>query len=174
MPRGETFDKATSPVFDALAPAAVAADMVAQLLFNPERAARLVQQHSLETTQLGLVEMVDSVLAAVSRSTGEDSYQLALARTAQRAVVDRLIWLAATTRSPDVRAIATFRLKGLADDIAALPSLRGTDRQGEAEGAAHLSMLLADITRYLARPYDPQSLPRPFTAPPGSPIGYDP
>ena len=42
---------------------------------------------------------------------------------------------------------------------------------GEAEGAAHLTQLLADISRYLARPWDPQSLPRPFVPPMGAPIG---
>ncbi len=170
MPDGEVFDKVTSPVFDAITPAAVAADMVAQLLFNPERAARLVQQHSLDTAQPGLVEVIDSVMAATAKSPGDDPYYTALGRAAQRVVVDRLIWLAATTRSPEVRSIATFRLRTLADELAALPGLR-RDRQGEAEGAAHLTQLLADISRYLERPWDPQSLPRPFAQPPGAPIG---
>ncbi len=170
MPDGEVFDKVTSPVFDAISPAAVAADMVVQLVFNPERAARLVQQHSLDTAQLGLVEVIDSVMAATAKSTGDDPYYTALGRAAQRVVVDRLIWLAATTRSPEVRSIATFRLRTLADELAALPGLR-RDRQGEAEGAAHLTQLLADISRYLERPWDPQSLPRPLGLPPGAPIG---
>jgi hypothetical protein len=170
MPDGETFDKVTSPVFDAITPAAAAADMVVQVLFNPERAARLVQQHSLDTAQPGLVEVIDSVLAATEKSPGDDPYHTALARAAQRVVVDRLIWLAATTRSPEVRSIATFRLRTLAAELAALPGLR-RDRESEAEGAAHLSQLLADVTRYLERPWDPQSLPRPFAQPPGAPIG---
>lgn len=170
MPDGELFDKVTSPVFDAITPAAAAADMVAQLLFNPERAARLVQQHSLDTAQPGLVEVIDSVMAATAKSPGDDPYYTALGRAAQRVVVDRLIWLAATTRSPEVRSIATFRLRTLVDELAALPGLR-RDRQGEAEGAAHLTQLLADISRYLERPWDPQSLPRPFAQPPGAPIG---
>ena len=167
----EVFDKVTSPVFDAITPAAAAADMVAQLLFNSERAARLVQQHSLDTGQLGLVEVIDSVLSATSKSVGDDPYYTALGRVAQRVVVDRLIWLAATTRSPEVRAIATFRLRTLADELGALPGLRPRERQGEAEGAAHLTQLLADISRYLERPWDPQSLPRPFVPPMGAPIG---
>jgi len=167
----EVFDKVTSPVFDAITPAAAAADMVAQVLFNSERAARLVQQHSLDASQLGLVEVIDSIMAATSKSAGDDPYHTALGRTAQRVVVDRLIWLAATTRSPEVRSIATFRLRTLADELAALPGLRPRERQGEAEGAAHLTQLLADISRYLARPWDPQSLPRPFVPPMGAPIG---
>jgi hypothetical protein len=171
IPSGEIFDKVTAPVFDALSPGAAATDMVAQLLFNPERAARLVQQHSLDTAQLGLVEVIDSILASTSRSPGDDPYHTALGRAAQRVVVDRLIWLAATTRSPEVRAIASFRLRTLADELAAVPGLRDRQRQSEAEGSAHLTQLLADITRYLERPWDPQSLPRGFVPPPGAPIG---
>ena len=50
----ELFDRVTDPVFDAISPAAAAADMVAQLVFNPERAARLVQQHALDPSLPGL------------------------------------------------------------------------------------------------------------------------
>ena len=70
----------------------------------------------------------------------------------------------------DSISIATFRLRTLAEELAALPGLR-RDRESEAEGAAHLSQLLADVTRYLERPWDPQSLPRAFAQPPGAPIG---
>src|SRR5262245_55038439 len=58
----ELFDKVTDPVFDVISPAAAAADMVLQLVLNPERAARLVQQHALDPAQPGLAEVLDSVL----------------------------------------------------------------------------------------------------------------
>jgi hypothetical protein len=170
----ELFDKVTDPVFDALTPAATAADMVLQVLFNPERAARLVQQHSLDPSQPGLVEVLDSVLVATAKAPGEDSYFTALARSTQRVVVDRLIGLAAQTRSPEVRAIATLKLRQVAEDLSNLPGLRSSEIRGEAEGAAHLMQLAADIKRYLDRPWDPNSLPRSLTVPPGSPIGVEP
>ena len=86
----ELFDKTTQPVFDAIAPAVAAADLVVQLLFNPERAARLVQQHALDPGAPGLAEVIDSVLAAV-RPRSEDAYELAVSRAIQRTVVERLM-----------------------------------------------------------------------------------
>jgi hypothetical protein len=167
----ELFDKVTDPVFDAITPAATAADMVLQILFNPERAARLVQQHSLDPSQPGLVEVLDSVLVATAQSPGEDSYYTAIARSTQRVVVDRLIGLAAQARSPEVKAIAMLKLRQVAADLSELPGLKRSEIRGEAEGAAHLMQLAADIKRYLDRPWDPNSLPRSLTVPPGSPIG---
>ncbi len=163
----ELFDKLTDPVFDAITPASAAADMVAQLLFNPERAARLVQQHALDPAQPGLAEVVDSILAA-GKSTTEDTYEVALAQAVQRVLVDRLMWLVQTTRSPEVKAIATMKLRGF---LASLPEVSPSQLVGSAEGTAHLMQLAADIKRFLERPWDPQALPKPFVAPPGMPIG---
>jgi hypothetical protein len=128
MPDGETFDKVTSPVFDAITPAAAAADMVVQVLFNPERAARLVQQHSLDTAQPGLVEVIDSVLAATEKSPGDDPYHTALARAAQRVVVDRLIW----PRPPEARRSARSRPSGSARWPPSWPRCRGCGGTGKA------------------------------------------
>jgi hypothetical protein len=169
----EMFERVTDPVFDALSPAASAADMVVQLLFNPERAARLVQQHSLDPSQPGLAEIIDSVMNAVARSPGDDAYYTALGRTAQRVVVDRLIWLAATARSPEVKGIAMLKLRLLGNELGNLLTLRPDQMQGDAEGAGHLMQMAADIKRFLDRPWDPASLPKPFVVPPGSPIGDD-
>lgn len=163
----ELFDKVTDPVFDALSPAAAAADMVAQLVLNPERAARLVQQHSLDPGQPGLAEVIDSALA-IGKPEPEDSYLAAIGRLVQRTMVDRLMWLAQTARSPEARAIATMKLRGFA---AALPQVSDAALAGAAEGTAHVMQLAMDIRRFLERPWDPQSLPRPFAPPPGMPIG---
>ncbi|HTL06005.1 MAG TPA: zinc-dependent metalloprotease [Gemmatimonadales bacterium] len=166
----ELFDKVTAPVFDALSPGAAAADMVVQLVFNPERAARLVQQHALDPAQPGLAEVIDSALA-VGKPEPEDSYQAALGRVVQRIVLERLMWLAQTARSSEVKAIATLKLRAT---LAQLPEVNVTQLVGAAEGTAHVMALAADIRRFLERPWDPQALPRTFTAPPGMPIGEEP
>jgi hypothetical protein len=166
----ELFDKVTDPVFDAISPAAAAADMVMQLVFNPERAARLVQQHAMDNTWPGLGEVIDSTLAA-GKPAPEDSYQGALGHAVERVVVDRLMWLAQTARSPEVKAIATLKLKTFLDQ---LPEVDPHKLTGAGEGTAHVMQLAADIRRFLERPWDPQSLPRAFAAPPGMPIGEEP
>jgi hypothetical protein len=153
------FEKTTQPVFDAIAPAAAAADMVIQLVLNPERAARLVQQHALDPAAPGLPEVLDSVLVA-GRARSQDPYEAAVARAIERVTVERLMALAQGARSSEVRAIALMKLREFA----------GPPPQG-AEARAHVLALADDIKRFLERPWDPQALPRPFTPPPGMPIG---
>ena len=64
-PRGrELFKIHTSPAFDALAPAESAAQHTLQFLFNPERAARLVEFHARNAENPGLGEVLDAVLNA--------------------------------------------------------------------------------------------------------------
>ncbi len=166
----ELFDKITDPVFDAISPAAAAADMVAQLLFNPERAARLVQQHALDPSQPGLAEVIDSALTA-GKPQPDDSYQAAIARAVQRVVLTRLMGLAQGGRSAEARAIATLKLRSY---LAQLPEVSASELAGAAEGTAHVMALATDIRRFLERPWDPQALPRPFAPPPGMPIGQEP
>jgi hypothetical protein len=166
----ELFDKLTDPVFDAITPAAAAADMVAQLVLNPERAARLVQQHALDPSQPGLAEVIDSALT-VGKPEPEDPYQAAVGRAVQRVMVERLMWLAQTARSSEVKAIATLKLRAY---LAQLPDVNTAQLVGSAEGTAHVMALAADVRRFLERPWDPQALPRPFTPPPGMPIGEEP
>jgi len=166
----ELFDKVTDPVFDAISPASAAADMVAQLLLNPERAARLVQQHALDPSQPGLAEVIDSALRA-AKPEPEDPYLASIGRAVERVLIERLMWLAQTARSPEVKAIATMKLRGYQ---AQLPDVSPGQLAGAAEGTAHVVALAADIQRFLARPWDPQSLPRAFAPPPGMPIGSEP
>ena len=163
----ELFENVTQPVFDALSPAAAAADMVAQLLLNPERSARLVQQHALDASQPGLAEVIDSALG-IAKLEPEDTYLAAIGRSAQRVLVDRLMWLAQTARSPEVKAIAQMKLQYF---LGQLPEVNTAQLAGAGEGTAHVMQLAADIRRFLERPWDPQVLPRPFTPPPGMPIG---
>jgi hypothetical protein len=163
----ELFDRVTDPVFDAISPASAATDMVAQLILNPERAARLVQQHALDAAQPGLAEVIDSALNA-GKPEPEDQYLAAIGRAVQRVMVDRLMWLVQTARSPEVKAIATLKLRGFASS---LPQVSDASLAGAAEGTAHVMQLSADIKRFLERPWDPQALPRAFAVPPGAPIG---
>jgi hypothetical protein len=65
---------------------------------------------------------------------------------------------------PQVRAIATSRLRRIAARLKAAPA--ATDAQ-----AAHGQLIQADIARFLDRPY-PQAKPATApTVPPGAPIG---
>jgi hypothetical protein len=157
----ELFDKNTAPVFDAVSPASSAADAVAQLLFNAQRASRLVQQNALDPAQPGLGAVLDSVLALASRGAAEAGYSGAVGRAVERVVADRLMELAQSARSSDVRAVAMDRLR----------AMRGRTSGAGDMSRAHQALLAADIGRFMERPWDPANLPRALPSPPGAPIG---
>src|SRR5437773_7377177 len=70
----EHFKIHTRPVFDALAPAEAAAQHALQFLFNPERAARLVEFHALNAENPALEEVLETILAATWKTRhGEGS-----------------------------------------------------------------------------------------------------
>jgi hypothetical protein len=160
----ELFARATGPVFDAVAPAAAAADLAVELLLNGERAARLVQQHALFPDRPGLEAVLDRLITATFDATPAGGYEAEIGRAVQRVVVDRLMQLAVTARMPQVRAIATRKLS----DLSARPL-----RPGAASAADRVAraLIAADVRRFLERPFDPTRLPTSLVAPPGSPIG---
>jgi hypothetical protein len=158
----ELFDRETGLVFDAVSPAAGAADMVLSLLFDSERAARLVQQHALDPEQPSFDAVIDRTLAAVF-APAADPYQAELGRAVQRVAVERLMGLAADAGMSQVRAMAAFKLGELQERLGGASA--------DVPARAHRALLAADIGRFLDRDYDPAGRPRPAANPPGSPIG---
>ena len=59
----ENFARRTSPAFDSLAPAEAAAEIVVRLLFQPERAQRMIEYHARDASNPGFDELLDEVLA---------------------------------------------------------------------------------------------------------------
>src|SRR5258708_19183158 len=60
----EDFRIRTAPNFDALAPAEAIANHVCDFLFNPERAARLVEYHARDSRYPGFDEVLDKIIAS--------------------------------------------------------------------------------------------------------------
>jgi len=158
----ELFDRQTGVVFDAISPAAGAADLVLSLLFDPQRAARLVQQHALDPAQPSLEAVIDRVLSAVL-APSTDPYHAELGRAVQRVAIERLMGLAADAGMPQARAIAVLKLAELRGRLTAAST--------DTAARAHRMYLAMDISRFLDRAYDSASRPRPPQNPPGSPIG---
>jgi len=162
-PHRELFPRYTGLVFDAVSPAASAADMTFALLFDPQRAARLVEQRALDRSLPDLDEVLARTASAVFADPGPDPYRRELARAVQRSMVERLMDLAATAPMPQVRAVAAQRLRLLRTGLhgAALDPARD----------AHVQLLVEDIGRFLDRPWEPRERREPLAPPPGSPIG---
>ena len=165
----ELFGSRTAPAFDELGAARTLAQMVVDAVFQRERAGRLVTYSSRSGDALGLGETIDTIVAATWMRAASPSPKLqALGRVAQRAVLDRLLALAADTAAmPEVRAMAELKLRSLAATAGARGA-RGSDAE-----RAHWSSLAGDARRWLERRELPAPTPA-LRAPPGDPFGVEP
>ena len=165
----ELFPRNTGPAFDAITPAVVAADMVISQLLNPARAARLVNQRALDATLPGLETVIDRLREATSRKQARSGYEREIVRAMEHVLVENLISLAGTATMPQVRAIASHKLKGLMSEMSQRDApADAPDGQVQVASARYLA---DEIRRFLERPSQPaQRLALP-DAPPGAPIG---
>jgi hypothetical protein len=167
QPYVELFGTRTRPAFDELGAARTLAQMIVDGILQRERAARVVGFESRETTPLTLGEIIDDLTADWTAKNAGSSKLEALRRVSQRAVVDRLLLLAADKEAaPEVRSIADLKLAALRARARTLaPS-------GEEARRAHWASIAGDINRWIER----QELPAPtpaLRAPPGDPFGSD-
>ncbi|HEX2167462.1 MAG TPA: zinc-dependent metalloprotease [Longimicrobiales bacterium] len=160
----ELFDRYTGLVFDAVAPAASAADMSLSLLLEPQRAARLVQQNALDPSLPGLADVLETSTRAIMDPDVDDAYEAEIARAVQRVYIDRLMTLAENAPMAQVRALANYELTRVLE--------RALPEGGDAAQAAHRLAIAAEIGRFMERPLEPIQ-PRPAApgVPPGQPIG---
>ncbi|MXX56318.1 MAG: DUF5117 domain-containing protein [Gemmatimonadetes bacterium] len=160
----ELFPRYTGGMFDAVSPAVVAAGHVVGEVFNPGRAARLLEQNVLDSSLPGLDDVIGA-LAAVSEPDGGDSpYEAEVRRAVGRVVADGLMGLAGGAPMPQVRAVAEQRLRMLRE-------MAVTRSDGYGAMAAHFALLARDIERFENRPHGAWAPTPSQQAPPGAPIG---
>ncbi len=162
----ELFPRTTGPTFDVLAPAAIAADVTIGFVLEPDRAARVVNQHALDSALPSLDEIIGRLREATFGTAAATSYEEEIRRASQRIFVDRLMWLSGRAPHHQVRAVSLLSLEEILED---LEDNRSEDRAERA----HRLLLAQDIERFVSRPSE--SLAPVFTsrAPPGAPIGGD-
>jgi hypothetical protein len=118
-PRGrEDFKIHTSPAFDALAPAESAAQHTLQFLFDPERAARLVEFHARNPENPGLEEVLETIIHATWEASHPKGYPGEIANMIDYVVLYDMMALASDSRATDaVRAVASLELHMLKEWI---------------------------------------------------------
>jgi hypothetical protein len=164
----EHFKIRTSPDFDGLAPAEAAAELTLEFLFNAERASRLVEFHSRDSSNPSLDEVLDAILAATWKSSRAPGYPGETSRVVDYVALYDLMALAANEHaSPQARAIASFKLNDLKTWATGAQSAAK-----DGEERAHLYFAVAHIAEFQK---DPKSVPlaAPALPPDGQPIGDD-
>jgi hypothetical protein len=159
----ESFPADTGLTFDPIAAAESAADLTLSVLFDRERAARLVEYHARANTP-SLAEVIDATLKVSrvgSRAApgGHPTIEAEVQAAVYARTVEALLTLAADPKaSVEVRAITYAKL----EDVR---------RRGEANSA------LEDYIIHRIKQFqdDPAKfvVARPIEAPPGMPIGDD-
>jgi hypothetical protein len=156
----------TDLVFDPIAAAESASDLVFGLIMNPARATRLVQQNSLNAQLPSLESVIDQMIAATFKSTPKMGYQQQLQITANHALLNNLMKLALNNNaSSQVRAVASLKIEQLRTWLSAKAAV--------SEGwKAHYAYELMLINEFREDPkkYETENF---LTAPPGQPIGQD-
>ena len=128
----ELFPRYTGSTFDAITPAVVLAQHVISQILDPERAARIVEQHALDPSLPGLEEILDRIFTATFAARPANPYEAEVKRAVERVVVEELMTLGATAEMPQVRAVATARLQQRQSELG---------RPGTTEDGAHFTLL---------------------------------
>jgi len=163
----EDFKIHTSPAFDALAPAESAAQHTLQFLFNPERAARLVEFHARNADNPGFEEVLDAVLNATWKAPHAKGYNGEIANTVDDVVLYDLMALSANEHASDaVRAIASFKLHELKNWL-------DSRKEASMQATTDLAHIYFASTQIELFEKDPKriDLTAPVEPPDGPPIG---
>jgi hypothetical protein len=164
----ESFPAETGLTFDPQGAVASAANLTASLLFDPERASRLVEYNSRDGSLPGLQDVVQATLQATwyaPRLTGQAAETQF---TIEHAVLRSLLALAASEEtSPEAQEIAKAEVVLLKTWLEANKGVRS-----ESAAGAHWQAGLDTINEFVK---DPKKfvLPTALTTPPGQPIGDD-
>ncbi len=154
----ESFKSETGVAFDALGAAATASDMTLELLFNPERANRLVQQKALQPYNLGLEEVFDALLETLFDSEHSSDYDVEVNHIIQYQTLNQLFALSMNKKSlPQVKGHCREAINSMAREL-------------KGDKSAFAEEMLMEIEKFEDDPeeFKPMTVPK---IPDGSPIG---
>jgi len=153
----DSFPARTQPAFDPIMSAECAADLTLAALFNPQRAARLIEYGARDPRNLSLGAVIDAALAATDKAPRGAGLAQAVQRAVYVRTVEALLTLAANTNAAaEVRAVAQAKLTEIR---------RHADPSSPTDAylAHRIDLFLSDPSKFAPA--------EPIEAPPGMPIG---
>jgi hypothetical protein len=162
----ESFSARTGVTFDPGSAAEAASEITIGLLFNPQRASRLVEYHSRDAQLPGLQDLIEATINATWKAPRASGLQATTQAVTETAVLEHLLALAASKEaSREAQAIARAEAVSLRDWIAGASAVT-------SEETALNAATIARIDQFLKEPDKFTPAPAP-TVPPGQPIGDD-
>ncbi len=156
----ESFKGKTGVAFDPLSAVSTASDMTLKLLLHPQRANRMIQQKSLDSKQLGLEDMLNTLIDNWINKTHKDDYLAEVQQMVNQNVLKYLMNLAVSDQSFfQVKAIANKAIRDIA-----MKSLSFNDAY-KMQYALMMKQFSDDPNEF--------KLPSAPEIPDGSPIGSD-
>jgi len=163
----ESFASQTGVVFDGLSTANTLSDKIISLIFNPQRASRLVQQNGLDETQLSLEETIDLVFENTFYNNFSNGYESILGQIVCYNVLKHLKHLGLSKNTyPQVKAIVNGKLMELKDGLQKQLKKKNTSKQITYFWKEYNR----EIERYFKYPQEVEIWAAP-KIPDGSPIG---
>ncbi|MFW6160198.1 MAG: zinc-dependent metalloprotease [Acidobacteriota bacterium] len=169
----ELFPRYTGDTFDPLGAAETAANLTAGLILHPERAARLVDYHSRDSSNPGLAEVLDKIIAFTWKTNHNSGKLAEIQRLVNNVVLYHLMSLAAREgNAPQVRALALAKLDELKWWLKNRidRSINGKPPVEDTNQKAHFIYAVSKIDLFQKDPTK-ITLPAPLSPPPGAPIG---
>jgi hypothetical protein len=161
----ESFKSKNGVAFDPFGGVDTASEMTLQLLFNPERASRLIQHKSIDTSQLGLVELIDTVIDNTFKKEHRDAYFQELQNVINSQFLNQLFLLSANKKTyMQVNAIVNYKL----DEIGKI--LRNKNSSGIQK--MYNNEMIKSLENFKKNPTNYKKAIAP-KIPDGSPIGMD-
>ncbi|CAM4294503.1 zinc-dependent metalloprotease [Gillisia hiemivivida] len=157
----ESFKSNTGVAFDAFGAAGTASVLSLQYLLHPERAARLIQQKTLDNSQLGLDEVLEELINSTLKKTFKDSYLQQVQNTINYNVLQYLFNLAVNKGSiPQVKAVTNSVINSLQSWL-----------ESNSNNEVFRSQLLREIEQFKKDPELFKPMIQAPEIPDGSPIG---
>jgi Met-zincin len=160
----ESFAGHTGVTFDPGGAAEAAAEITLGLLFNPQRASRLVEYHARDAQNPGLRDVIEAAVTATWKAPQSKGLQGQAQRITETAVVEHLLGLAANSAaSSEARAMARDEVVSLRSFIAAVLPTSNEQKALQAATLARIDSFLKEAEKFAPAP--------PAPVPPGQPIG---
>jgi uncharacterized protein DUF4953/uncharacterized protein DUF5117 len=160
----ESFNGRTGVTFDPQGAVEAATEITLGLLFDPQRASRLVEYNARDAHNPTLHEVIEAILSATWKAPQIKGIQGQVQRTTEMAVVEHLLGLAANQAAAnDARAVARDEVVSLRKYIAGVLPTFFEQRGLQQAALARIDLFLKEPDKFTPTP--------PPVVPPGQPIG---